>query len=186
VGCGPGFATLDLAEIVGDEGKVVAVDRSRRFLDALEAAARRRGIGHIATHEVDLDEGELPDVSADGAWVRWVFAFVTRPRELLGRIAARLKPGGVLVVHEYADYGTWRCAPRSAVLDRFVDVVMESWRDDGGEPDIVSTCRSGSASSVSRHDRCADRGRHPAGGLRVAMAEVVHRVGIRRLVSLAG
>jgi len=136
VGCGPGFATIDLAEIVGDEGKVVAVDRSRRFLDALEAAARRRGIGHIATHEVDLDEGALPNVSADGAWVRWVFAFVTRPRELLGRIAARLKPGGVLVVHEYADYGTWRCAPRSAVLDRFVDVVMESWRDDGGEPDI--------------------------------------------------
>ena len=39
LGCGPGFATLDLAEIVGPHGRVLAIDRSRRFLDALEAAA---------------------------------------------------------------------------------------------------------------------------------------------------
>jgi len=136
VGCGPGFAAIDLAEIVGAGGSVVAVDRSRRFLDVLEAEAARRGIGHIATHEVDLDEGQLPEVAVDGAWVRWVFAFVSRPRELLRRIAARLKPGGVLVVHEYVDYGTWRGAPRSAVLEAFVEIVMESWRDDGGEPDV--------------------------------------------------
>ena len=38
VGCGPGHATLDLAEIVGPSGRVVAVDRSRRFLDAVAAA----------------------------------------------------------------------------------------------------------------------------------------------------
>ncbi|HTE44960.1 MAG TPA: methyltransferase domain-containing protein, partial [Gemmatimonadaceae bacterium] len=37
VGCGPGYATLDLAELVGATGHVVAIDRSRRFLDALDA-----------------------------------------------------------------------------------------------------------------------------------------------------
>ena len=34
VGCGPGYATVDLAEIVGPSGKIVAVERSQRFLDA--------------------------------------------------------------------------------------------------------------------------------------------------------
>jgi len=49
VGCGPGYASLDLAEMVGPSGRIVAIDRSRRFLDALEAARRGRGLDHIET-----------------------------------------------------------------------------------------------------------------------------------------
>ena len=137
VGCGPGHASLDLAEIVGPSGRVLAIDRSRRFLDALEAVRLQRGLDHITTLEVDLDEGTLPAVEADGAWARWVFAFVKHPRDLLARVGGALKPGGVLVVHEYFDYSTWRLAPRCAEIEEFVSVVMESWRANGGEPDIA-------------------------------------------------
>ena len=42
-GAGPGFATMDLAEIVGPTGAVYALERSRRFLDTLEAQANARG-----------------------------------------------------------------------------------------------------------------------------------------------
>jgi len=136
LGCGPGFASIDLAEIVGGSGKIIAIDRSRRFLDALEAARRQRGLNHIETHELDLNEAELPQVEADGAWARWVFAFVKQPRDLLARVGGALKRGGVLVLHEYFDYSTWRFAPRSPGLEEFVQVVMQSWRADGGEPDI--------------------------------------------------
>src|SRR5262249_27440753 len=135
-GCGPGQATIDLAEIVGPSGKVVAIDRSRRFLDTLESEARRRGIENIRPYEIDLDEARLPVQSADGAWSRWVFAFVRRPRELLARVAGTLRPGGTLVIHEYFDYATWRMAPRLPEHEEFVRVVMESWRASGGEPDI--------------------------------------------------
>ena len=65
VGCGPGYASLDLAEIVGRSGRVLAVDRSRRFLDALEAVRRERGLDQIETHEQDLDAGELPPASGE-------------------------------------------------------------------------------------------------------------------------
>jgi SAM-dependent methyltransferase len=139
VGCGPGHASVDLAEIVGPAGRVVAIDRSRRFLDALEDTRRRRGLDQLTTQELDLDEAELPGVAADGAdgaWVRWVFAFVKRPRELLARVCGALRPGGALVLHEYFDYSTWRMAPRSPELEEFVRAVMESWRANGGEPDI--------------------------------------------------
>ena len=64
-------------------------------------------------------------------------SFVKRPRDLLGRIGAALRPGGVLVLHEYCDYGTWRLMPRCPEFEEFVRVVMESWRADGGEPDIA-------------------------------------------------
>lgn len=136
VGCGPGYASLDLAEIVGHSGKVFAIDRSRRFLDTLEVTRKQRGLENITTLELDLDEAALPSASADGAWCRWVFAFLKRPHDLLKRIAGTLKQGGVLVVHEYFDYGTWQFAPRSPEHEEFVRVVMESWRATGGEPDI--------------------------------------------------
>ena len=137
VGCGPGYASLDLAGIVGREGLVIAIDRSRRYLDALEAAARARGLTNIETHELDLDERPLPDVRADGAWSRWVYAFVREPRRVLEGVAGALAPGGAMVLHEYVDYRAWRVSPRSAEFESFVSEVMASWRDSGGEPDIA-------------------------------------------------
>lgn len=136
IGCGPGYASLDLAEIVGPSGKVISIDKSRRFLDALDATQRERRLTNIVIHELDLNKLELPNVKADGAWARWVFAFVKHPRELLALTASALKPGGVFVIHEYIDYSTWRLAPRLPELEEYVQAVMESWRADGGEPDI--------------------------------------------------
>lgn len=136
IGCGPGHATLDLAQIVGPRGRVVAIDRSRRFLDALDRSRAQLGLHHIETFELDLDEGVLPALQADGAWSRWVFAFVQRPRDLLVRVREALAPGATLVLHEYIDYATWRLAPRVPAFEHFVRVVMKSWRASGGEPEI--------------------------------------------------
>jgi SAM-dependent methyltransferase len=136
VGCGPGYASIDLAEIVGPDGRVVAIDRSRRFLETLDAASAQRGLDNIEQHELDLDDDDLPRIDADGAWCRWVFAFLARPHDLVARIAGVLKPGATFVLHEYFDYSTWRMAPRCPELEDFVDAVMESWRANGGEPDI--------------------------------------------------
>ena len=136
LGCGPGYASLDLAEIVGSGGRVLAVDRSRRFLDALERVAGERGLSQIETLELDLDKQDLPVTGADGIWSRWVYAFVREPRRLLQRAAGALRPGGVMVMHEYLDYRAWRSSPRSPDFEAFVDEVIQSWRATGGEPDI--------------------------------------------------
>jgi SAM-dependent methyltransferase len=137
VGCGPGYAALDLAEVVGPEGRVIAMDRSRRFLDSLVASATARGFSNISVHELDLDEKPMPDVHADGAWSRWIYAFVRHPRALLEKVAATLRPGGTVVFHEYVDYRAWRLSPRSTIFEAFVDEVVASWRANGGEPDIA-------------------------------------------------
>ena len=151
VGCGPGFAAVDLAEMVGAEGRVIALDKSTRFLEALERRCTASGIGNVSARVCDLDvdelmeadrgggkgEGEGEGDGADAAWARWVFCFVERPRELLARVARALRPGGAFVAHEYFDYGAWRAAPRDAAIEEFVAHVMASWRKRGGEPDIA-------------------------------------------------
>jgi SAM-dependent methyltransferase len=137
VGAGPGFAALDLAELVGPDGRVIAVERSRRFLDALEARAARLGLLNLATVERDLAKSGFGEAVADAAWCRWLLCFVPDPRRAVAHIAAALRPGGIAIFHEYADYGSWRTMPPSAELDRFRDLVMRSWRDAGGEPDVA-------------------------------------------------
>lgn len=136
VGCGPGYASIDLAGIVGDGGQIISVDRSRRFLDTLEKASGGYGLTNIRTVETDLEVGAFPQASADGAWCRWVFAFLKEPRKLLEKIKGSLRPGGTIVIHEYFDYSTWRTTPRCPEIEEFVGEVMRNWRSDGGEPDI--------------------------------------------------
>lgn len=137
VGAGPGFAATDLAEIVGPSGKVLALERSRRFLDALQDRARRLGLANIETREQDVAEAGFGESLADASWCRWLLSFVGDPRRTVGHIAAALKPGGRAVFHEYADYGAWRTLPPDPDVDRFRNLVMRSWRDAGGEPDIA-------------------------------------------------
>jgi SAM-dependent methyltransferase len=137
VGCGPGFAALDLAEVVGPDGRVVAIDKSERFLAYLDATCRERGIGNIAMRRADFDECEFPDDAADRAWCRWVLSFVKEPRVVLARVAGSLRPGGVIVLHEYFDYATWRTMPPSSEVEEFVSAVMASWRGNGGEPNVA-------------------------------------------------
>ena len=137
VGCGPGYASLDLAEIVGADGRVLAIDRSRRFLDALAAMQSQRGLKNITPFELDLDEPRFPDTLVDAAWTRWVFAFVKHPQKLLARIVAQLNPGAPFVIFEYFNYTSWGLAPRLPELEEFVAAVVKSWRADGGEPNIA-------------------------------------------------
>jgi SAM-dependent methyltransferase len=137
VGAGPGFAATDLAEIAGASGKVLAVERSRRFLDVLEDRARRLGLANIETLERDVAESGFGGGVADSTWCRWLLSFVGDPRRTVGHIAAALKPGGRAVFHEYADYGAWRTLPPDPDVERFRGLVMQSWRDSGGEPDIA-------------------------------------------------
>jgi SAM-dependent methyltransferase len=90
----------------------------------------------LTTRRLDLACASLPDADADGAWCRWILAFLKYPRNLLSQIARALRPGGALVVHEYFDYRTWRSMPRCPEVEDFVQVVMETWRADGGEPEV--------------------------------------------------
>lgn len=136
VGSGPGYATLDLAEIVGRTGRVVALERSRRFLDALVARAAARGLAQLEVRELDVVTADFGVTGADAAWCRWVLCFVADPRAVVRRIRAALKPGGVAVFHEYLDYRAWALSPPCAPHARFVDQVIASWRAEGGEPDV--------------------------------------------------
>jgi SAM-dependent methyltransferase len=137
IGAGPGFATTDLAELVGPTGRVIALERSRRFLDSLRARASRLGLANVEAREWDVSARPFGTAIAGSAWCRWVLSFVADPEAAVRHVAEALRPGGTAIFHEYADYATWRTMPPVPAVERFRGLVMQSWRDSGGEPDIA-------------------------------------------------
>ena len=136
VGCGPGYATLDLAEIVGRTGEVFAIERSERFLKIAQERCAANGLMNVRFRQADLMDDSLGESGFDFSWCRWVACFVSDPAKLVQKVAGALRQGGAAIFHEYIDYKTWRFAPRKPAHESFVEQVIASWRANGGEPDI--------------------------------------------------
>lgn len=137
IGCGPGYATVDLAEIVGPQGHVTAIERSQRFASVAQGAVAARGLRNVTIREADLMEQSIGKKNLDAAWCRWVACFVSSPEKLVQQIADSLRVGGVAVFHEYSHYESWQLLPQRPVFESFVDEIVASWRANGGEPNIA-------------------------------------------------
>jgi SAM-dependent methyltransferase len=135
VGAGPGYAAMDLAEIVGPTGEVVALERSQNFVHAMKATCRERSLTNVKIYELDVMQNELPNADYDFLWSRWLVSFVTDASLLIKRIGGVMPGGSVAIFHEYGQYETWRFLPRLPMHERFREHVIATWRESGGEPD---------------------------------------------------
>ncbi len=102
-GPGMGFFTLELARLVGPQGRVVAVDVQSRMLSGLRRRARRaRLLDRIETRQTEgsgLAAGDL------AGRVDFILAFamvheVPDPAVFFAAVAAALKPGGRVLLAE--------------------------------------------------------------------------------------
>ena len=135
IGAGPGFAAIDLAEIVGQRGEVVALERSGNFVSAFREMVRARSLANVQIHEIDLMTDDLPAGDYDFAWCRWVVSFVDDPPLLMEKLGRVMPKGSLSIFHEYGHYETWRLFPQLPMQERFREYVIATWRESGGEPD---------------------------------------------------
>ncbi|HZW09770.1 MAG TPA: methyltransferase domain-containing protein [Phycisphaerales bacterium] len=142
VGCGPGFASMDFAQIVGPTGQVVGIDESEPYIAFANDQARHRQLSQARFFVADAAQlhtlDGLAGLSFDIAYVRWVLCFVPDPAAVVRAISRHLKPGGRLLVQDYFRYETMCVAPRSDAFERVIAAIAKSWRDRGGDPDIMA------------------------------------------------
>src|SRR3954468_5435493 len=79
VGCGPGTITMDLAELVGAEGHVTALERTDAALDLARAEAERRATTHVDFVVGNVQQLELPDDAYDVVHAHQVLQHVDDP-----------------------------------------------------------------------------------------------------------
>ena len=137
LGAGPGYASLDLSDMVGPQGHVYAIERSKNFTHALSRAITAENRRNISVIEADLVTSELPRLQADMTWSRWVCSFLNNPDTLIARIPHLLRPGGLAVFYEYVQYQTWQFLPAEPLLEEFTERVIADWKQASGETDVA-------------------------------------------------
>lgn len=136
VGCGPGYATFDLASLVGPDGRVIGVDRSQKFVAHVAKEAARRGFTNVEVRTEELAALSQAPASVDGAFARWVMCFVPDPGAIIARVARTLRPGAAFAILDYSHYEGFRMGPRSRAAERVFAAVGDSFRRHGGNPDV--------------------------------------------------
>lgn len=97
VGAGGGDVSVALAEIVGHDGRVYAVDSDPRARD--EAAAAAAAFSQVLAITQAAEDLVLPEL-VDLAFCRFLLMHVLDPATVLARMATVLRPGGFLVAQE--------------------------------------------------------------------------------------
>ena len=99
VGAGGGDVTVALAELVGRDGRVYAVDSDPRARDEVAAAAARRGAAQVLAVTQAAEELTLPE-PVDLAFCRFLLLHVVDPLVVVRRMAGAVRPGGWIVAQE--------------------------------------------------------------------------------------
>ncbi len=96
-GCGPGSYTIPAARMVGENGRVYALDIHPLASKAIERKARKRGIRNVTTIVSDRDTG-LQDASVDVALAYDMIHMVKDKRAMLDELHRVIKPSGLLSI----------------------------------------------------------------------------------------
>jgi len=99
VGAGAGDVSVALAELVGREGRVYAVDNDPRARDEVAAQAAATGGAQVVAITQAGEDLTLPE-KVDLAYCRFLLMHVIEPLVVLRRMAASLKIGGFLLAQE--------------------------------------------------------------------------------------
>lgn len=102
IGCGPGYFTRAMARMVGEGGKVIAIDIQEEMLRMLKERATREGlISRIQIVRASPDSLNLTGrEQARFALAFWLVHEVPDKKRLFEMIAEGLVPGGKLLIAE--------------------------------------------------------------------------------------
>lgn len=119
VGSGAGDVAILARELVGESGEVVGADLSETGIATVRQRVSDKGFGNILFHVGDPTALTF-DRPFDAVIGRYVLMFQPDPSEMLSKLAARVRPGGIIVFHE-ADCADARSKPELRSYD-------QSWR----------------------------------------------------------
>ena len=100
LGCGPGFFTIDIAQMVGKCGRVIASDLQEGMLKKLSDKISGTELEErISLHQCEENRIGLSE-TVDFVLAFYMLHEVSGQEELLGEIASLLKPDGQLFIVE--------------------------------------------------------------------------------------
>jgi len=140
VGCGPGSITRGLAEHLAP-GEVVGIELSKEALASAREDAAARGLGNLRYVEGSVYELPFADASFDVVFAHQVLQHLKEPSAAIREMLRVLRTGGWLAVRD-VDWGTVAYWPPDPWLDRFLEVHVKTWSQNGGDPQMGRKLRA--------------------------------------------
>lgn len=94
-GCGPGSYLTAVAELVGNSGKIYALDIHPLAIQRVQSIATKKQLTNVKTICSDCQTG-LPDNSVDVVLLYDIFHDLSEPDKILEELHRVLKPRGIL------------------------------------------------------------------------------------------
>ena len=94
VAAGAGDQTLDIAQRIGPQGRVLATDLSPGILALAQKNARQAGFHNVQTHATDGEDLQVEPASFDAVVCRLGLMFFPNPLQGLHGMRRALRPGG--------------------------------------------------------------------------------------------
>jgi SAM-dependent methyltransferase len=135
VGFGVGDVSLLVASLVRPEGAVLGVDSN-----PLALGHARERVSAMGLTNVDFVEGDIRDLAFDepfdAAVGRLVLMYLADPAATLRRIAALLRPGGIIAFQELTLTESGLTYPEAPLLQRTGTLINETFRRAGMEMEM--------------------------------------------------
>lgn len=101
IGAGTGVFTIPMAQAVGSQGKVYAVDLMPHFLIYIQTQAQKANLSQVEAVQATSTSVKLPEASLDFAFMCESYHHMTEPKKYMESVFDALKPGAFLVVIDY-------------------------------------------------------------------------------------
>jgi ubiquinone/menaquinone biosynthesis C-methylase UbiE len=99
-GCGPGRYIKKASKLVGQEGKVYAVDIHETALQCVRKSIKKNKLSNVYPIEANAYFAPIPENSADLIYVLDVFHMVSQPNLFLQELHRLLKTAGILILED--------------------------------------------------------------------------------------
>jgi ubiquinone/menaquinone biosynthesis C-methylase UbiE len=133
IGSGPGLLAFDLARLVGENGRFVALDNAPAMVAMTKA--RLAGLRQAEAREGDATELPFPDGSFDAAVSTQVYEYVADMPRALGELHRVLKPGGSALILDT----DWRSIVWHSSDKARMERVLAVWDDHLADPHLPAT-----------------------------------------------
>lgn len=128
VGCGTGSISKDIAEIVGNLGKVTGIDNTEKFIKSGKATYKSvKNLDLIHCDLFDYEPNQKFDLIVSARTLQWL----SNPKEALIKMKSLLKPNGQISILDYNHNNLeWNPEPPES-MQAFYKIFLK-WRSDAG------------------------------------------------------
>lgn len=122
VGAGGGYFTFKLASVVGDTGRVYAVDVDEDMVAYLKERAEADGVANVDVFRGELHDPLLPDGRIDLVFTSNTYHHIEERSDYFARLLTDLAPGGRVAILDLNDHHWFprmfgHATPKQTIVD---------------------------------------------------------------------